>query len=148
MKVSDICKRDVVIVHGSEEVSTAAQRMREKHIGYVVVVDGESERRPIGVLTDRDIVVTVVAREIDPRTLKVEDVMTRDPLTVRETESMGAALQAMRSIGVRRLPVVGTSGRLTGVLSMDDVLDGLAEQLGGVAASIRNERRIEASLRA
>lgn len=144
--VTDICRRDVVVVRGSDELVTAAQRMREEHIGYLVVVD-EDGRKPIGVLTDRDIVITVIAREVDPATLKVGDVMTRNPVTVRDADMMNVALQAMRAIGVRRVPVVDASGVLTGVLSLDDVLDGLAEELSHVAASIRKERTIEARLR-
>jgi CBS domain-containing protein len=99
------------------------------------------------VLTDRDIVVAVVAREIDPRTLRVGDVMTREPVVAREEDSSATALQEMRRIGVRRLPVVGEHGRLVGVLSLDDVIDELAAELQNVAGSIRNEQRIEGALR-
>jgi CBS domain-containing protein len=148
MNVGELCKRDVVVVKGSEELATAAEKMRDEHIGYLVVVDGSgSGRDPIGVLTDRDIVITVMARGVDPRTLKVEDIMTRNPIVVKEADSIESALQAMRSIGVRRVPVVSLRGHLTGVLSLDDVLDGLADEFGTVAATIRNERRIEFSLR-
>jgi CBS domain-containing protein len=147
MNVSEICKRDVVVAFRSDELATAALRMRDKHIGYLVVVEGDDGQEPIGVLTDRDIVVTLVARDVDLRSVKVEDVMTRGPVTVKETDSVGTALQAMRRIGVRRVPVVGGRGQLVGVLSLDDVIDGLAEELGSVAASIRNERRIESAVR-
>ena len=148
MSVGDMCKRDVVVIQASDELATAAQRMRDEHIGYLIVVDGNgSGRDPIGVLTDRDIVVAVVARGVDPRSLKVEDVMTRNPVMVKEADSIEAALQAMRAIGVRRVPVVSLRGHLTGVLSLDDVLEGLAGELESVAASIRTERRLESTLR-
>jgi predicted transcriptional regulator len=148
MNVRDICKRDVVAVQGSDELVTAAQKMRDEHIGYLVVVDDNgSGRDPIGVLTDRDIVIAVVARGVDPRSLKVEDLMTRNPIVVKEEDPIEAALHAMRTIGVRRMPVVSLRGHLTGVLSLDDVLEGLADELGTIAASIRNERRFESTLR-
>jgi len=124
--------------------------MREKHIGYLVVVDPEvvdQSLRPVGVLTDRDIVVSVVARETDPRALRVGDVMTQQPVTVGSAEPVERALREMRRIGVRRLPVVGQRGELIGVLSLDDVLEVLAGELQNIAGSIRNERAIEGSLR-
>jgi CBS domain-containing protein len=124
--------------------------MREKHIGYLVVVDPEvvdQSLRPVGVLTDRDIVVSVVARETDPRALRVGDVMTQQPVTVGSAEPVERALREMRRIGVRRLPVVGQRGELIGVLSLDDVLEVLAGELQNIAGSIRNERVIEGSLR-
>jgi CBS domain-containing protein len=150
MKVGSICRHNVVMIRPFDELTAAAQLMRESHIGYLVVVEpavGESFFRPVGVLTDRDIVVAVVAREIDPRTLRVGDVMTREPVVAREEDSSATALQEMRRIGVRRLPVVGEHGRLVGVLSLDDVIDELAAELQNVAGSIRNEQRIEGALR-
>ncbi|HJS89392.1 MAG TPA: CBS domain-containing protein [Steroidobacteraceae bacterium] len=150
MKVGDICSRNVVTVRELDELTTVAQLMRQKHIGYLVVIEpkiDESTVTPVGVITDRDIVVGVVARETDPRALKVGDVMTRQPVLVREDSSVSAALHHMREIGVRRLPVVDRGGRLTGVLSLDDVLDGLAEELMDVVSSIRHELKVEGALR-
>jgi CBS domain-containing protein len=80
------------------------------------------------VLTDRDIVRSVVAREADSRALRVDDVMTRDPLIAQLADDLLDARRRMRRLGVRRVPVVGDSGELLGVLSLDDILDGLAEQ--------------------
>ncbi|MBV8301443.1 MAG: CBS domain-containing protein, partial [Candidatus Dormibacteraeota bacterium] len=127
----------------------AAKLMREWHVGYLVVVDSRNPAslRPVGVLTDRDIVVAVVAKGEDPRALQVGDVMTRDPLVIAVDKSLAFALGEMRRIGVRRVPVVGAAGEVVGVLSLDDVLDALAEQLLGVVGSIRGELRMEAELR-
>jgi CBS domain-containing protein len=150
MKVGSICKKDAVSVRPSDELVAAARLMREKHIGYLVVTEPDlrdGAERPVGVLTDRDIVVSVVAREVDPRSLRVADVMTPEPLLVSDHESTAWALLQMRRIGVRRLPVVGTYGQLVGVLSLDDVLDVLADELQDVAGSIRNGRRLEGVLR-
>lgn len=150
MKVGDICSRDVITIREFDDLATAAQLMRQKHIGYLVVIEpkvGEGVVVPVGVITDRDIVVGVVAREVDPRTLKVGDVMTRQPVLAAEDSSVAAALHHMREIGVRRLPVVDRGGRLIGVLSLDDVLDALAKQLMDVASSIRRELKVESALR-
>jgi CBS domain-containing protein len=122
--------------------------MRENHVGSLVVVDEtEGGQRVAVVLTDRDIVTTVVARAVDPSNLRVGDVMTRDPIAATETDPIDAALKRMRQSGVRRVPVVNAAQRLVGVLSLDDVLDAVADQLSSIAGSIRNEQRIERTLR-
>lgn len=150
MKVGDICSRNVVTVRESDDLTVAARLMRDKHVGYLVVVEpnvADGTFAPVGVITDRDIIVGVVAQETDPRSLRVGDVMTRQPVLGAEDSSVSAALHHMREIGVRRLPVVGRGGRLIGVLSLDDVLDALAEELTTVAGSIRRELKVESALR-
>lgn len=150
MKVGDICSRDVATVRESDDLTAVAQLMRQKHVGYLVVIEpkaGEEGVTPVGVITDRDIVVGVIARAADPRSLKVGDVMTSQPVLVAEDSAVSAALHHMREVGIRRLPVVDRGGRLTGVLSLDDVLDGLAQQLMDVAGSIRRELKVESALR-
>lgn len=150
MKVGDICGRNVVTVREFDELAASAQLMREHHIGYLVVVEPDVANRtvlPVGVLTDRDIVVGVIAQGTDPRTLRVGDVMKRKPILAEEDSSVSDALRHMREIGVRRLPVVGVMGQLVGVLSLDDVLDAFAEQLMDVARSIRHELKMEGALR-
>lgn len=150
MNIKNICQKNPVTVRRSDELVKAAQLMREKHIGYLVVVEpdvADGSQRPIGVLTDRDIVITVIARETDPRSLRVEDIMTRQPVIASTADSIDKALRDMRRVGVRRLPVVGLRGELVGILSMDDVLDVLAGELQNVAGSIRNEQVIEGTLR-
>ena len=150
MKTGDICSRNVVTVRESDDLTAAAQLMRQKHIGYLVVVKpsvADGTFAPVGVITDRDIVVGVVARETDPRSLRVGDVMTRQPVLAGEASSVSAALHSMREIGVRRLPVVARGGQLAGILSLDDVLDALAKELTAVADSIRRELKVEGALR-
>jgi predicted transcriptional regulator len=150
MNVGEICKSAVTTVREFDELSTAARLMREKHVGYLVVVEPNSanaQLKPVGVLTDRDIVVSVVAQDTNPRSLKVGDIMTRQPVVAGEESSIASALQDMRQIGVRRLPIVGRAGQLVGVLSLDDVLDSLASELNDAAGSIRKELRTEGALR-
>jgi CBS domain-containing protein len=150
MYVSQLCKSNVVVMRSVDEVTAAAQLMREKHVGYLVVIEpdrADSRPMPIGVLTDRDIVVSIVARGADPRTFTVGDVMTGNPVTVYELDPIEKAVQEMRRIGVRRLPVVGKLGELKGVLSLDDVLDVVSGELRDLAGAIRSEQRIESALR-
>lgn len=103
--------------------------------------------RPVGVITDRDIVVAVIAKDVDPRTLTVADVMTSDPVLVREDASLSTLLAEMRRIGARRMPIVDADGLLVGVVSLDDVLERLAEELGNIAGSIQHGQRLESVLR-
>jgi CBS domain-containing protein len=150
MDIGKICNRNVVTVRETDELTRAAQLMREKHIGYLVVAKPsltDATLTPVGVITDRDIVVAVVAREADPRSLKVGDVMTRQPAVADEGSSVATGLQLMRQIGVRRLPVIGRGGMLVGVLSLDDVLDAIAGELTDIAGSIRHEIKMEDALR-
>ena len=150
MDVAQLFSRDSVTVRETDEVTDAARLMRERHVGYLVVVAQDlagSTVRPVGVLTDRDIVIGIVAREVNPRTMLVRDIMTRKPVVLNAADQLPTALQEMRRIGVRRMPVVGKLGELLGVLSIDDVLDAFSAELGNLAGAIRNEQRVEKALR-
>jgi CBS domain-containing protein len=150
MNIGELCQRDVVTVRAGDEIAAAARLMRDRHIGYIIVVEPHVAAQtvvPIGVLTDRDIVVSVIARDVDPRSLRVEDVMTREPLLLSTSETLENALRTMRRRGVRRAPVVGDSGQLVGVVSLDDLLAVLAGELQDVSWSIERGRRVEQALR-
>jgi CBS domain-containing protein len=151
MDVAQLFRRDAITVRESDEVTDAARLMREHHVGYLVVVEPDlagATVRPVGVLTDRDIVVGIVAREVNPRCVLVRDIMTPNPVLLNAADPLPTALQEMRRVGVRRMPVVGKVGELLGVLSIDDVLDALSAELGNLAGAIRNEQRFEKALRA
>jgi CBS domain-containing protein len=150
MNVGEICRRNVATVRPGDELLAAARLMREKHVGFLVAVEPavkEKTWQPVGVLTDRDLVVSVLAREADPRTLCVGDVMTRKPVTVMMSDSVAHALHEMKRIGARRLPIVGDLGEMVGVIALDDIVEALAGQLQDVAGSIRTEQKIEKALR-
>jgi CBS domain-containing protein len=150
MDVAQLCSRNVISVRKTDEVVEAARRMREHHVGYIVVVEPDfagSTLRPIGVLTDRDIVVGIVAKERDPRSLVVGDVMTENPVVLDQFASITTAVREMRRIGVRRMPVTGELGQLVGVLSLDEVLEALAGELQNLSGAVRTEQRIENALR-
>ncbi len=148
MNVGEVCSREVVFAERGTSLVAAAQLMREHHVGSLVVVaEPPAERMPIGMLTDRDIVVAAVAKEIDPHTLTAGDVMSAGALVVREQDSVSDALRVMREKGVRRLPVVGASGVLVGIIAIDDVLELAAEQMDAFADTLRSERVREARVR-
>jgi CBS domain-containing protein len=147
MTVGSICNHNVATIDPSEGVVDAAVRMREEHVGDLIVVERRGNvHTPIGILTDRDIVVGVVAKRVSADELTVGDVMTRDVLTVREDNGVEFALREMRRAGVRRVPVVGERGELVGIVSIDDVLQHLSTQLDRLADVLRIEQ--EAELRA
>jgi CBS domain-containing protein len=148
MRVGDYCKHSVVTVDADSDVTEAAGLMRNEHVGFLVVVEpGDRKRKPVGVLTDRDIVVQVTARGIDPRKMTVTDIMSRKPIVAAEPDDLNEAVQGMRMSGVRRLPVVTTEGALIGILAMDDVLEVLTGMLCDVSGTVRNEQRQERRLR-
>lgn len=149
MRVGAICTRGPVYVPRDASLTDAARRMRTSHVGAVVVVD-EQERRPIpvGMLTDRDVVVGVLAAEEEHfGLLAVGDVMGCKLVTALEDEDVGEVLRRMRSAGVRRVPVVDADGCLSGVLSVDDVVLALGSELEDVAAIMVGQRATERSER-
>lgn len=126
MSVGRICVREVDLAELGETVLEAALRMGERRVGTLVIVDGGG--RPVGLVTDRDLALRVVAAGGDPRIVSVGDVMTEHPKTVSESTPIESALSLMRSGSFRRLPVVNEEGRLVGMFSLDDVLGLLAEE--------------------
>jgi CBS domain-containing protein len=140
MEVGTVCRRLVFTVRRSDEVSRAAQLMREKHTDYLVVVEHNPLAHPVGVLTDRDVVIGALARGVDPKTLRVGDIMTPDIITARESESIGTALQRMRDLGFRRLPIVNDRYELVGVLFMEDLLKVILSEAQQIVNLVRSER--------
>ena len=143
MRVGEACNRDVVISDRNDLISDAAKLMRHHHVGDVVVVEERDKKYfPVGILTDRDLVVEILANEIAPETLLVGDVMTFDLIVAKEDESLLEAIKRMRDKGIRRMPVVTNEGTLAGIITMDDLLDLLAEQLADLVAMVdRGQRR-------
>jgi CBS domain-containing protein len=148
MNVGELCNREVVFATRDMGLVEAAWLMREHHVGSLVVIDErEAERVPVGMLTDRDIVVAAVARKVDPGTLTVGDVMSMGALVVREQDGIADALRMMRQHGVRRLPVVNARGVLVGILAIDDVLELVAEEMDAFVHTLRSERVRETRVR-
>jgi CBS domain-containing protein len=148
MTVFAICNPNVATIRGDAGVVEAAREMRETHVGDLVVVERrESRTVPVGILTDRDIVVGVVAQEAAPDDLTVADVMSANLLKLDEHAGVEFALKTMHEAGIRRAPVVGARGELVGILSIDDVIGHLAAQLGHIAGLLRVEQQRETKAR-
>lgn len=148
MLVGDICNREVVMVNPEESVLQAARLMREYHVGDVVVVEKQAGVRvPKGILTDRDIVIELIAQAVDLATVNVGDVMSYELVTVQESDDVFDILKRMRSKGIRRVPVVNQAGGLEGILTMDDVIDLLAEQLSDLAELTHRQQHEERELK-
>lgn len=137
MNAGELCIREVVYAQPDEGIREAARRMRDHHVGDVVVVreDERGNRKPVAMLTDRDLVVGVLAEDPeDAETLTVGDVLTRDEVfTVGERESVFRVVERMSSHGVRRVPVVDDRGGLVGLITFDDVVELLADTLDDLA---------------
>jgi CBS domain-containing protein len=144
MIIGTICTRDVCTCSPLDPLVSAAQAMTERHIGALVVVDSAGERvRPVGIVTDRDIVRGQLDRAQDLYCLSVEDVMTSNPLTVAQTSGMAEALARLSERGVRRAPVVDEGGNLVGIVSTDDLFPALAAELGVLAQLIGMQPKLE-----
>lgn len=130
MSVGKICSRTTHLAEPQESAQVAAERMKVENVGTLIVLDGA--RKPVGILTDRDLALRVVARGLDPRKTKVEEVMSAHPRWVSEGTAIEDAVETMRGLAVRRLPVVDAGQRLVGIVSLDDVLELVAEELGNL----------------
>jgi len=140
MAVGRVCNRDVVIVREEESLRDAARLMRTRHVGALIVVEeAEGSRIPIGIVTDRDIVLALLQRESDLENLSVADAMSREALRLIETEDVSDAIDRMRTKAVRRAPVVDAAGSLIGVVSIDDLLDVLVDQLADLVRLIQRQ---------
>ncbi len=148
MTIGEICKREVVHAARDTTVHAAAQLMRHHHVGTLVVVDEFPDKRvPVGIVTDRDIVVEVNAVELDPKVITAGDIMGQELITIPESAGLFEAMEVMRFKGVRRLPVVGKEGELVGIVSTDDVLEILAEELSDLSRIITREQAHETQAR-
>ena len=148
MPIGDICVRDVVTATPDTTAQQAAKLLRENHVGDLLVVDLiNGNRVPVGIVTDRDIVVAIVALELDPAAICVGDIMGQELETAQEDDGIFETIQQMRSAGVRRIPVVTRQGVLVGIVSTDDLIQLLAEEMMDLAKLISREQRKEVGAR-
>ena len=147
--IGEFCNREVVVTTRDMTVTAAAKLMRQHHVGTIVVCEqvNGGRRIPVGIVTDRDIVVEVVAPELRSDTITVGDIMEPELVTVRESDSVQQTLEVMRARAVRRIPVVGDDSQLVGIVSIDDLLAVLAEELTDIAKTVERGPAREASLR-
>jgi CBS domain-containing protein len=135
--IGDICTRPAITASPSTTVHEAAHRMRTKRVGALVVVNGLGE--PIGVVTDRDVTVEVVAQGSDPSLVRLGALVRRKPAVIREDAGILDATKLMSRRGVRRLPVVSKTGKLVGIVALDDLLMLLGSEMGNIASTLASE---------
>lgn len=143
MTAGEVCNRQVVFTRPETPIVDAVGLMKAYHVGDVVVVrEPDEERVPIGILTDRDVALAV-ERLLRLPQLRVADVMSADLVTSPESENLSEALKKMQSHGVRRLPVVNDRGGLEGILTFDDVVELLSDELTDLAKLVAKEQKRE-----
>ncbi|MBN1141669.1 MAG: CBS domain-containing protein [Deltaproteobacteria bacterium] len=145
MKVGEVCNREVVVAGKEITVQEAARLMRRHHVGDIVVVEEKNSGapKPVGILTDRDIVVELLAQDVDVHLLSLGEVMTFELITAGEEDDVLATLKKMKNHGVRRIPVVEKGGGLAGILAVDDLIELIAEQLGDLIVLFRRQETRE-----
>lgn len=145
MTVGEICNREVIVIQRDETILEAAKLMRQFHVGAVIVVDKQNNRQvPVGIVTDRDLVVEILATELDETVITVGDIMAPEIFSVQENTAIHEAIDFMRRKTIRRLPIVDETGELVGILTLDDALQLLSEQLLDLAKLVRYEQKKEA----
>lgn len=149
MLVRDYCNMNVICCEPDTPVAELAALMRKHHVGDVIVVDNQQEglRIPIGIVTDRDILVETIALDIDAKLFIASDLMTTPVTTVQEDAALNEALAIMRGKRVRRLPVVNRAGSLFGILTSDDVLNLISSELSMIAGLVVEQQITEGRLR-
>lgn len=148
MSIGKVCNRETVIVRKHASITETARLMREEHVGSVVVVDdADGIVRPVGIVTDRDVVLEVVAPGIDPLSLTAGDLIGEELFTAVEHDGVWDTIQRLRAKGVRRMPVVNSGGQLVGIVTVDDLLEVLAVELGELAKVIGREQLREQRVR-
>ncbi len=145
MSVGEICNREVVVIDRKASVYEGARLMRNHHVGSLVVIDEDSDTpmKPVGIVTDRDLVVEIMAKEVPEAVLAIGDIVAAELLTARESDGVWETILRMRAMGVRRLPVVNSEGHLTGMLTMDDLLKFIADEMSDLVRLIRREQKRE-----
>jgi len=147
MSVGTLCNREVAVTGADTSIAEAARLMRRRHVGDLVILSEDEERRPVGLVTDRDLVVEVLAEDVAPDSISVADVMTRTLVTIDEDADFWDALHQMRHHGVRRLPVVNAAGGLEGIITLDDALELVSEALSDLVSLISRESEQEKQAR-
>ena len=144
MPIGEVCNKEIITVQSEDSVLDAAKLMRQNHVGDVLVVENRNGIDvPIGIVTDRDLVMEIMAPELDASVITVGDIMSPEFTTVKESAGLFEAIQHMRNMAVRRLPVVDETGQLVGIVTLDDLLVLLADELHALARLVTREQQKE-----
>lgn len=148
MPISECCKRDVVCCDPELSLPDTAALMRKHHVGDVLVIQSDAGMRvPIGIVTDRDIVMEIMALQLDATLFTAGDIMTAPLVTVKENAGFVETLRLMRSNGIRRMPVVTESGTLYGIVTADDIVKALVLELSLITEAMAGQTAQERRLR-
>lgn len=148
MDLRKIGKRRVATVLPEMTVRDAARVMREAHLGDVIVVEQRDQKVfPVGILTDRDIVMSTTALGVSPVDFLVGDVMTRNLVTAGSHEPLNRVIDLMKEHGVKRIPIVSPDGELDGIVSIEDVMRLLSEEMCALSQVYERQRANEAERR-
>ncbi len=144
MLIKELCQRDIVAVGRDDTAFKAAELMRQNHVGDVLVVEKKNGiTTPSGIVTDRDIVIEIVATDLDPHVITVGDIMLPHLCTIGENAEIFAAIRLMTGKGIRRLPVTGKHGSLVGILTLDDLLQTMSQESFGIDMLLSNAHKNE-----
>lgn len=143
MSLRNMCRREVIWVKEGTAVREVAKLMEKKNVGCIVVVEADSMLRPFGLVTDRDILIRVMNRGLDPDKTHIEDVMTKEIVALGESMGLLEALEYVKGKGIRRFPIVGADGSLKGIITLDDILFLLGKEMSDVASIIEKEGSFE-----
>ena len=148
MFIGEICNRDVVIASRDTSVTELARLMREQHVGSIVITKEQNQCQiPIGIITDRDLVIELLSKDIDISKVSAADIMNTELTTVRESNHIHDTLKLMRGKGIRRIPVVNDENVLVGILTVDDLLDVVISELDDIVNLVNVEQKREKQLR-
>lgn len=148
MTIGTICNHQIITVPRDATVLHAATLMRQYHVGDVVVIENHKNKIiPVGIVTDRDIIIEVVATELDCEVITVGDIMITNLVMVKESAGILEGIRLMTNKGVRRLPVVDDGGSLIGIVTLDDLLQLLSKEFSALSKLVEREQKNEATKR-
>ncbi len=147
MSIGDICNKEVVCVKMHDSIFQAALLMRQFHVGDLIVTNHIGGKTiPIGILTDRDIVIKVIAKQIEPNSILVGDIMSSELSIANENDSVFEVLDMMVDTGVRRMPIINQTEGLVGIISIEDLIEQMAQQLSSISSVLYKGQQMESLL--
>lgn len=148
MPINECCNMGAVFCDPDTPITDVAALMRKHHVGAVVVIEEKEQGQvPVGIVTDRDIVMEAIALKVDVTVFTAGDLMTSPVVTTREDAGLVETLRLMRDRQVRRLPVVTHIGTLYGIVTSDDIINLLAMELSLMTGAIVAQQGAEEQLR-
>lgn len=144
MNIGRICSRVTIIAEVGDSLLETARLMRKHHVGSLIIVSSKQDgSRPVGIITDRDIVVQAISEEINLDSVIAGDIMSSDLLIAREDDDLFDTFESMCLKGVRRVPVVNEEGLLIGILSVDDLLEVIVDEMKNLVHLFKHEQQKE-----